>query len=111
MTKEEAQRLVNSKTFDSMVRTEYVLEIIDMIFENNLSRPVMVDIKTESSDEYSYVYENVTSVEEVIDLLKDDLGDEFAWIAEIRIDDSLSPIKIDSEQIFEEVYRLFDEIQ
>ena len=32
MTKEEAQRLVNSKTFDSMVRTEYVLEIIDMIF-------------------------------------------------------------------------------
>ena len=111
MTKEEAQRLVNSKTFDSMVRTEYVLEIIDMIFENNLSRPVMVDIKTESSDEYSYVYENVTSVEEVIDLLKDDLGDEFAWIAEIRIDDSLSPVKIDSEQIFEEVYRLFDEIQ
>ena len=111
MTKEEAQRLVNSKTFDSMVRTEYVLEIIDMIFEINLSRPVMVDIKTESSDEYSYVYENVTSVEEVIDLLKDDLGDEFAWIAEIRIDDSLSPIKIDSEQIFEEVYRLFDEIQ
>ena len=111
MTKEEAQRLVNSKTFDSMVRTEYVLEIIDKIFENNLSRPVMVDIKTESSDEYSYVYENVTSVEEVIDLLKDDLGDEFAWIAEIRIDDSLSPVKIDSEQIFEEVYRLFDEIQ
>ena len=100
MTKEEAQRLVNSKTFDSMVRTEYVLEIIDKIFENNLSRPVMVDIKTESSDEYSYVYENVTSVEEVIDLLKD-----VAWIAEIRIDDSLSTVKIDSEQIFEEVYR------
>lgn len=111
MTIKEAQDLVNSKTFDSMVRTEYVLEIIDKIFENNLSCPVMVDVKTESSDEYSYVYENVTSVEEVIDLLKDDLGDEFAWIAEIRIDDSLSPVKIDSEQIFEEVYRLFDEIQ
>lgn len=82
-------------------------EIIDKIFENN-KLAVMVDIKTESSDEYSYVYENITSVEEVIDLLKDDLGDEFAWIAEIRIDDSLSPVKIDSEQIFEEVYRLFE---
>ena len=111
MTKKEAQDLVNSKSVDSTISTEEVLEIIDKIFENNLSCPVMVDIKTESSDEYSYVYENVTSVEEVIDLLKDDLGDEFAWIAEIRIDDSLSPVKIDSEQIFEEVYRLFDEIQ
>lgn len=111
MTKEEVKDLLDAATVDSMVRTEYVLEIIDKIFENNLSCPVMVDIKTKSSDEYSYVYENVTSVEEVIDLLKDDLGDEFAWIAEIRIDDSLSPVKIDSEQIFEEVYRLFDEIQ
>lgn len=111
MTKKEAQDLVNSKSVDSTISTEEVLEIIDMIFENNLSCPVMIDVKTESSDEYSYVYENVTSVEEVIDLLKDDLGDEFAWIAEIRIDDSLSPVKIDSEQIFEEVYRLFDEIQ
>lgn len=111
MTKEEVKDLLDAATVDSVIKAELVFNIIDMIFENNLSCPVMVDVKTESSDEYSYVFENVSSVEEVIDLLKDALGDEFAWIAEIRIDDSLSPVKIDSEQIFEEVYRLFDEMQ
>ena len=46
MTKEEARRLVNSKSVDSTISTEVVVSIIDKIFENNLSCSVMVDIKT-----------------------------------------------------------------
>lgn len=87
-------------------------DIIDEIFdyfENKSKNIVSVYIKTESGDNYHYMF-NIDSTEELIYELKETLDNEFGWIAEISINDSMSSVKIDIQQIYNEVYRLVEEI-
>lgn len=42
-------------------------------------------LKTESGDGYLFTYDRVESVEEFVELVEKDLGDELEWVSEIDL--------------------------
>jgi guanylate kinase len=72
----------------------------------NLKNVVSIFVKTESGDDYHYVYNNIESTEDIISRLKKDFNEEFAYIDYINVNDSLSSVKVNISEIYEEISAL-----
>jgi hypothetical protein len=46
---------------------------------------VSVHLKTESGDDYLFTYDQVDGVEDFVDLVEKDLGEELAWVSSATV--------------------------
>lgn len=64
---------------------------------------IAISVKSESGDDYLYCEENISTTDEIINFLKEQLGGEFTYISKVDVK-STKKCKIDINEIMHAVY-------